>query len=386
MRSRPQPSQATARRPAARRSMARWVCRRASPRTRGLSTRAGACEAGLGPALSTPRASAPSRPACIRALPAALAAALACAPADDAAPLDLSAEYEGLVLTDAPSAVAPLAWHAPRADCPLAYRVRVDETYPPGLAEFLHVSEEHSESTLVLGHGLASGSQGMSEETWPEGPIPEDSPFVGQLTFRGPKTSGRELLREWAASATLVGPASPDAACYERTWDPIEDALALGWPALPGRKTRVGEVWRGARVEARCNRSACVDPDSGAGGAAAHELPCATMSWRERLDGIYALGAARVAQIASFWSDGQPLDKGVWSERVALVDVDRGRLLRAEVAVHHNFTGIERHIVIDAIDTCPGGLVAAGWVAPEKVVAERDAVAAALERATSRKR
>lgn len=326
----------------------------------------------------------------LRALPATLSAALACAPVDHASPLDLSAEY-GLVLTDAPNAVAPLAWHAPAADCPLAYRVRVDETFPPGLEEFLHTKEEHSSSVLVLGSRFLSAPKNMSGETWHEGPVPEDKPFAGQLVFRGPKTAGRELLREWAASATLVGPASPDAPCYERTWDPVEDALALGFPALPGRRVAVDEVWRGARVEGRCNRSACVDPATGAGGEEAHERPCATMSWRERLDGLYTLGgpagdAALVAQITSFWSDGQPLDKGVWSERVALVDVLRGRLLRAEVTVHHNFTGIERHVVIDAVDGCPGGLVAAGWAAPAAVVDERDNLKAALERAAHRKR
>ncbi|MDC0718030.1 hypothetical protein [Nannocystis bainbridge] len=328
----------------------------------------------------------------LRALPASLAA-LACAPVDDAIPVDLSADYDGLVLTDAPSAVAHLAWHAPRADCPLAYRVRIDETFPPGLAEFLHAQPERSESLLVLGWGVQSTAdrENMTEGQGSQGPVPKGRPFVGQLTYRGPKSAGRELLREWAASAELVGPGSPDAACYERTWDPVEDALALGFPQLPGRHTRVGEVWRGARVEGRCNRSACVDPESGAGGAAAHERPCATMSWRERLVGLYALAGAggevtTVAQIAGFWSDGQPLDKGVWSERTVLVDADHGRPLRAEVFVHHNFTGIERHVVIDAVDTCPGGLVAAGWAAPQAVVDERAALTAALERATQRKR
>jgi hypothetical protein len=305
-----------------------------------------------------------------------------------ALPAFLSAEY-GLVLTSAPNAVAPLAWHAPAAECPLAYRVRVDESFPPGLEEFLHTKEEHSSSLLVLGHKFLPRSR--APETWHEGPVPRGKPFAGQLMFRGPRTGGRELLREWAVSTTLVGPASPDAPCFERTWDPVEDALALGFPALPGRRVAVDEVWRGARVEGRCNRSACVDPETGAGGEAAHERPCATMSWRERLDGLYTLTGpageeALVAQIASFWSDGQPLDKGVWSERVALVDILRGRLLRAEVTVHHNFTGIERHVVIDAVDSCPGGLIAAGWDAPASVIDERDNLKAALERAAHRKR
>lgn len=322
----------------------------------------------------------------VRAPAAAVAATLACAAPDDTPPLDLEPEYgPGLVLSDAPNTTAPLAWQPPDDACPLAYRVRIDETYPPGLEQLLHVQAEHSTAVLVLGRGLGPGLANMNPGTWTFGQEP-DVTFSGQLTYRGPKTSGRELLREWALSPALVGPASPDAPCYERTWDPVEDALALGWPQLPARTTRVGEVWRGARVEARCNRSACVDPSSGAGGAANHERPCATMSWRERLDGLYLLDGRQVAQITSFWSDGQPLDQGVWSERVALVDVAHGRLLRAELHIHHNFTKIEREIRIDAVDACPGGLVAAGWTPPEAILTEQAALVAALERATHRKR
>lgn len=309
----------------------------------------------------------------VRAICATAAAALACAAPDDLSPpADLSPEY-GLALSEAPSTVAPLAWHAPADDCPLAYRVRVDETYPPGLEEFLHTRAEHSESVLVLGRGVMP-------RTWPAGPVPRGEAYVGQLMFRGPKTGGRELLREWALSSALVGPASPDAACYERTWDPVEDALALGWPALPDRLVRVGEAWRGARVEGRCNRSACVDPETRAGGREAHERPCATMSWRERLVGLHVLGDRTVAQIAGFWSDGQALDTGVWTERTALVDADSGRLVRAEVFIHHNFTAIERHVTIDAVDACPGGLVAAGWTPPAAVAEAEAALRGALER------
>ena len=314
-----------------------------------------------------------------RALAALAVAAVACAPAEDPAPLDLPDEL-GLAVSPAPTSVAPLAWQPPEPTCPLAYRVRIDETFPPGLAEFLHSEEEHSESVLVLGHGV------LPKKTWSEGPAPRGESFVGQLMFRGPKTGSRELLREWATSATLVGPASPDAACYERTWDPIEDALALGWPLLPGRRARVGEVWRGARVEGRCNRAACIDPETRGGGKKAHHMPCATMSWRERLVGLYELGGATVAQIAGFWSDGQELGVGIWTERAALVDVDTGRLLRAEVFIHHGFMNLERQIRIDAIDACAGGLVAAGWAPPEHLTRERDALAGALERKASRAR
>lgn len=320
-----------------------------------------------------------------RALPLVLSAhALlvfaACAAPDELPPAPELGDLEGLSLLPAPTRVAFLAWQPPPRDCPLAYRVRVDDTYPPGFARVMHVEEEHSDAVLALGRGRLSEP---TEGTWPAGPVPEGRVFEGQLVYRGPRTAGRELLREWALSATQLGPASPDAACFERTWDPIEDALALGWPALPGRRVAVGEVWTGARVEGRCNRSACIDPETRAGGKEAHERPCATMSWRERLDGVYLLGDARVAAISSFWSDGHPLDTGVWSERVALVDADSGRLVRAEISIHHNFTGVERQIRLDAVDTCPGGLVAAGYTPPEATLAEREALVAALRRAAS---
>ena len=193
--------------------------------------------------------------------------------------------------------------------------------------------------------------------------------------FRGPKTQNKPLPREFALSAALAGPASPDAPCYERTWDPVEDAVALGWPQLPARMAAVGETWVGARVEARCNRSACVDTKTRGGGPENHFRPCTTMSWRERLDGIYTLGAGQVAVISSFWSDGHPLDEGLWSERTAVVSVDSGRLLHSHTFIHHTYTGIERELRMDAVDDCPGGLVAAGW-SPDAAVssAARDAV------------
>lgn len=309
----------------------------------------------------------------VRVLCATAAAALACAAPDDSPPpLDLEPEY-GLSLSEAPSPAALLAWHPVDPDCPPAYRVRVDESYPPGLEEFMHTRAEHSESVLTLGRGV------LPRRTWPTGPVPHGEVDAGQLLFRGPKTAGRELLREWALSATTLGPAAPDAACYERTWDPVEDALALGWPALPGRVVRVGEAWRGARVEARCNRAACVDPETRGGGPEAHERPCATPSWRERLVGLYVLGDRTVAQVTSLWTAGHASDTGIWSERTALVDVASGRLVRAEAFIHHNFSGIERRVTVDAVDACPGGLVAAGWSPPAAVTDTADALRRSLE-------
>lgn len=295
----------------------------------------------------------------------ALATAAACAPSPDAAPLVELDEFD-LAPQTTDDAAAALAWH-PLA-CPQVYRVRVDETYPPGLEERMRSRAEHSTSFFAVA--------GEPDPTWPEGPVPRARVQTGRLVFQGPKTQGRQLQRELALSAELAGPASPDAPCFERTWDPVEDALALGWPQLPGRLTGLGETWRGARVEARCNRSACVDPKTGGGGPDNHFRPCTTMSWRERLDGVHTLGDDRVAQISSFWSDGHPLDEGLWSERTAVISVDHGRLLHSQTVIHHTYTGIEREVRVDAVDACPGGLVAAGWTPDPATVAARDALLA----------
>jgi hypothetical protein len=304
----------------------------------------------------------------------ALTAAACESEAPERAPPGALVEEFGLTPVAVADTVATLAWQP--ASCPQAYRVQIAESYPPGLEDMLRTRAEHSESWLVVAGSDKGG------EVWPAGPVPEDRVFVGRSLFRGPKTQNKPLQREFALSATLAGPASPDAPCYERTWDPVEDALALGWPALPGRMVAVGETWRGARVEARCNRSACVDPQTRGGGPDNHHRPCTTMSWRERLDGIFQLGDGRVAEISSFWSDGQPLDQGIWSERKAIVSLEHGRLIHSETLIHHGYSGIEREVRIDAVDECAGGLVAAGW-SPDRIV-ERDELLAELTKKSGR--
>lgn len=301
-----------------------------------------------------------------------LGLALACSAEPDA-PVrelaDLSAEYD-LDLAPADTRVAHLAWHPPM--CPLAYRVRVDEDYPEGLERFLNTHAEHSTSYFTVSAAPPS--------TWPPGPVPQNSFFLGRLLFQGPRTANRPLRRDFALSATLAGPASPDAACFERTWDAVEDALALGWPQLTGRLTALGEGWTGARVESRCNRAACVDPETRGGGPLAHQLACVTPWWRETLTGLGELatpaGPLRVAVITSEWSDGSPSGEGLSSERTAVIAVDHGRLLHAHAKIHHGFSGVEREVRIDAVDACPGGLAAAGWDLPEAVAAARDALLA----------
>lgn len=316
-----------------------------------------------------------------RATPPGLVAAffLSCsAPDTDGVAPDLLSEFN-LAVTPAEHRVAHLAWH-PTA-CPLAYRVRVDESYPGGLEKLLNTRAEQSESWLAVDPAPLADAKG---------PVPEDRVSVGSLVFQGPRTADRPLRRDFALSAILAGPASPDAACFERTWDAVEDALALGWPQLTGRLTATGETWTGARVESRCNRSACVDPETRGGGKIAHNLACVTPWWREQLEAVAEIatpsGPLRVAVITSRWSDGLPLGEGLSSERTAVISVDHGRLMHAHAQIHHGFSGIEREVRVDAVDTCPGGLIAAGWDPGEPILAARAAILASREKTATKGR
>ena len=79
--------------------------------------------------------------------PALVSAVLltACAAEADGEPaelVELGVEFDLAPRAD-PARAAPLAWRAPTR-CPQVYRVRIDETYPPGLEERLHTRAEHS--------------------------------------------------------------------------------------------------------------------------------------------------------------------------------------------------------------------------------------------------
>ncbi|MEZ4381829.1 MAG: hypothetical protein R3A79_10785 [Nannocystaceae bacterium] len=303
------------------------------------------------------------------ALCVALASACAGDPAERSPPQAVawaSAALD-LELEPAEDGAADLRWRPPSA-CAQVYRITVEEDYPESLERAMKVRAERSVSTLALAVDPYVGRQPGSDGAAPR--LAADGLWRGRSLFFGPRTKDREIIRELALSGSRIGPGAPDAACYERTWDPVEDALALGWPALPGRLTAIGERWRGARVESRCNRSACAAPESGEGGAEARDLTCATMAWRETLEGIYTATdgdgeAERVAAIAGFWSDGHPTDLGIWSERTSLVAVDSGRLIASEITIHHNRYKVTRSLRIEAVDACAGGTVALGGAASE---------------------
>jgi hypothetical protein len=159
----------------------------------------------------------------------------------------------------------------------------------------------------------------------------------------------------------------------------MEDALALGWPRLPARWAAVDEHWTGLRVEGRCNRSACVDPHTGGGGPDNHGRTCVTMSWDERLAGVFEIGGERFALVESRWSDGQPDQLGIRAHRLALVSIDHGRPVWARAVIDHPFpqmtadkrqAPVVRTWTMEAIDACPGSLASVGWTRPDDVVAE----------------
>jgi len=243
-----------------------------------------------------------------------------------------------------------------------SYRITVTYDHNPP-------KEKDSVSTLTI------GPPRQTDANRARSGIPsEDAIFKGRLYYDPMLLGEAGTERELLLSATLVGPAAPTAACLPRTWDPMDDALALGWPRLPARPVALGEHWKGARVEGRCNRTACVDPQTYMGGPDNHDRSCTTQDWDEQLVGILEIGGERFAAVESHWSDGHPL---VSAERRVLISVDHGRPVWARVVIDHRpaqlgddntYAPVERSWTMESIDTCPGSLNAAGWQRPDDVV------------------
>lgn len=252
--------------------------------------------------------------------------ALGCGERSPPRALDTARALRPHGVQSSPRTAAHLAW---RADgCPRRYAL-VDQTTPePRDAASL-------DTTLEI--------------RW----IPSASPWRGKAIF----DSGGIGQRDVVGSAMHVGPASPSAACMPMPWDPLEDALALGWPRLPDRLTAVGETWDGLRVQGRCHQQACIDPATGKGSA----RPCVTPPWRERLLGFVELEGRLTAIVEGHWSDGRPT-AGITAERQALIDVTQGRPIAAKATVLHQLAvpradGSEgpsrRTWTLQATDSCP---------------------------------
>lgn len=277
-----------------------------------------------------------------------------------------------LSVEPAATAIAHLAYRPPPEGCPHVLRLSAD--YEPALL--------HEDANV--GH-LALGRHEKDEAVFPSGSFEKGVLFEGELFYQGIRAEQHGVVRDWFLSATMAGPAAPTAACFPRTWDPIEDAFALGWPRLPGGPAAVGDTWTGLRVEGKCNRSACVDPVSGGGGPENHHRTCVTPSWKNTLSGVYEVGEHRVALVQGQWSDGHG-EKGIWTESMTVISIDHGRPLWSRVVVHHgfnqptadrSFAPVERTWTMEAIDDCSGSLTDLGWETPLEA---RNEVAHMLDR------
>lgn len=282
--------------------------------------------------------------------------------------LDRTLSPYGIDLAAAELPSAELGWQVPPEGCPHAYRLTV--AYEPAMR-----FEEDNEASLIVGR---------DPRQRPNRPREDDPPLLGAMTpahlfYQGLRAERVGASRDVYFTSELVGPASPTAACMPRTWDPMDDALTLGWPRLPGRLTAVGEHWSGLLVGGKCSRSACVDPQTGGGGPDAHELTCVVPPWQETLAGLYVHEGEHYAWIHSRWSDGHPPEQGISTERDTLVSVEHGRPLWSRTVVDHRFAQplqsggfapIVRTWTLESIDACPGSLAAAGWDRPPQLVDE----------------
>jgi hypothetical protein len=239
---------------------------------------------------------------------------------------------------------ALLSWRAP--DCPQVYRVEVDETHAaPDVATYLGREAERSTSWLALAPDDERDDFERSVEwTW----IGRDD------------EAPRVLRRSGEMSAEFAGPGAPDAACRPFGWDRIEDAIALGWPRLPGRRVRPGDTWAGATIQGKCNHTACVT----AQGRTSADEPCTVGPWRATMA---ALGdaAGGVSAVVESWQDVDAPETSVRARRTSIVA--DGRLLWSRTAIVDAFRGATREVEFVAVDDC-------GGVAPADL--DRDATAA----------
>lgn len=321
----------------------------------------------------SPRGAARWRAAALGVLLSAGSGAAACGGAAAGSQLeelevDTAMQPYGLDFAPAELPSVELGWQAPPAACPHAYRLTVD--HEPALR-----FEEDGTASLVLGRHPRQQPSGALGP----GPIPPGVLVPGHLFYQGVRAERVGATRDVTFTAEFAGPAAPTAACMPRTWDPMEDALALGWPQLPGRLTAVGESWNGLPVQGKCARSACVDPQTGGGGPENHERTCVTAPWHEQLAGLFEVRGELYAWIVSRWSDGHGVGQGINTLRRTLVSVEHGRPVWSQTRIDHRFAQpvasggfapVVRTWTLEAIDACPGSLHAAGWERPPELADE----------------
>jgi hypothetical protein len=238
-------------------------------------------------------------------------------------------------------------------DCTQVYAFTIDESHAnESVALFLGQPEEHSRWLLGI------GPHPMHEDRLAAMLVPDPEP---------PGDDEPTRLRELfiAPDARELGPAAPDFACRSRRWDPLEDALALGWPKLPANPVRAGDRWIGQVVGGRCHETPCLD----ATGQFDRARSCQARPWQEQLVGWLE---PEIAVIRSSWDDGQQaesaarrrmaesaeptnsLDFGILTWRELAMAEGRPVLARAEI--WHRWTGVVRTLELRALEQCaPGG-------------------------------
>ncbi len=254
---------------------------------------------------------------------------------------EAAAAARDLVLTPARGHMMHLAWTAPAKDCPQRYVVTTQQD-----------PAQHEPQTFAT---LWLTQRQRRTVTHEQTSTPLQARYLGFRAERQP------LVRQAELSESMLGPASPIAACMPKTWDPIEDAALLGWPVLPNSTLAVGQSWNGHAMGGTCNQTPCVDPETGKGGPENHQRSCVSMPLRQTLAALYTIGDTSVALVTGMWSDGHKeagAAPGVWSEQAVLIA--HGRPLWAQVMVHHGFAGTTRTWTMHSADACAGSIVALG--------------------------
>jgi hypothetical protein len=232
-------------------------------------------------------------------------------------------------LDDRAAAAAVLSWQAPD-ECVEVYRVQIDEHHrDASVTAFVGHEEEHAT------HHLALARDPTRTRTR------ELAPVLGVLITENHEPRVRELW--WGTRS--VGPSAPDFACRRRSWDPFEDALALGWPRLPGARTWVGERFSGAAVEGRCHETVCLDPD----GSFGHSIPCRARPWAEQLVGAWD----GLAVLRGEWDDGHDparTELGILTSREVVID--EGRPLYVRAVIDQRWAGVRRELALVRLDDC----------------------------------
>lgn len=227
--------------------------------------------------------------------------------------------------------------------CTQVYALTIDESFAdPSVAVFLAREEEHSRWLMALGpHPRVEGRLAALLE-----PMRSEPDEPGRL---------RELFT--SPDSRSLGPAAPDFACRNRTWDPLEDALALGWPELPAAPVRAGDRWRGQVVGGRCHETPCLDGT----GQFDRARSCQARPWAEQLVGWQrpSGGGPAMAVLRSTWDDGHEGETseagefGILTSRELTIAEGRPVLVQAEI--WHRWTGVVRRLELRALDECAPG-------------------------------